>query len=208
MLFRSVFMLLRRRSTSELLELGIGDQRPVHLLVQVPPIPRGYLRALIEDAGGAPVRLLLGTDMSYVRLNLVLGPLPRNWHGPFQDRDKALRSGAHKAQVLSRALGTEALLIAQQGRQAFALFMPFPPGGAAQAIPHLLSSDVLASIALPALGVDLGLFDTDLPPECLEILGDKPIRDALHPYRASLAQPAAGPKRPTGATGGRPPGQP
>ena len=75
-----VFMSIRRRSTSELLELGIGDQRPVHLLVQVPPIPRGYLRALIEDAGGAPVRLLLGTDMSYVRLHLVLGPLPRNWH--------------------------------------------------------------------------------------------------------------------------------
>ena len=135
-------------------------------------------RSLIPSPGGPLTRSCL-----------VLGPFPKDWLGHFQDRALQLERGIEVAGALNAALGTRAQLVAKPGGRPFAFFLPFPAGGAAPALPVLFARDILVAWGLPRLGPTLGLFETDLALECLEVLGDKCVRD---PLRAAGAQPPAG----------------
>ena len=92
-----------------------------------------------------------------------------------------------------RALGTRAQLVVKPGGRPFALFLPFRDRDAVHALPILSQGGLLQSINLPTLGRELGLFETNLPLECLEVMGDKGFQGPLNALRAAGGQPPAAP---------------
>mgnify|MGYP003333807119 FL=1 len=192
MQLQNLLRIRRMGVTTVTLRLGFGDQRPVELQVSVPDVPRYALHALIQAAGADPIRLVPASGV-LTRTHLVLAPLPGKWLGSFKDRALETERGIRVEQTLERALGTRAQLVVKPGGRPFALFLPFRDRDAVHALPILSQGGLLQSINLPTLGRELGLFETNLPLECLEVMGDKGFQGPLNALRAAGGQPPAAP---------------
>ena len=76
----ALFRAHRASSDKLSLCLGIDGQKPVVVVVDLPPIPRSALVGLVHRTGASALRLISLTGADNPRCcNLVIGPLAKNW---------------------------------------------------------------------------------------------------------------------------------
>ena len=177
----------RRVARTVTLPLGIGAQRPVKLAVSIPAVPTWALHRLVKACPQPSVRVLSMLEGSHVSLpNLVLGPLPKDWSGCARDRSRLHAVGTMVTQGLATRLQTRPELLSRPGQGPFAVYLPFAnPETASCALSALCHGSALDGL-LPVRPIHL--FETALPPECVEALGEKGLQEHL---RASGVGPPA-----------------
>ena len=179
----------RRVARTVTLSLGIGAQRPVRFVVSIPAVPAWALHRLVKACPQPSVRalsMLEGSKASWP--NLVLGPLPKDWSGCARDRSRQHAVATRVTQELSSRLHTKPEFLSRPGQGPFAVYLPYANPETASCALHAMRTEPLLEDLFSARPAHL--FETSLPPECVEVLGEKGLQEHL---RASGVGPPAPP---------------
>jgi hypothetical protein len=189
--------LLRVRRMSRLVSLafGHGGERPVTIVVEAPRIPPRHLHELTRAAGPTALQLIVlpVSQTQFPGQHLVLGPFPAKW---LENRCGALdrpRIRADLEESFTRLAVTEGVrlfFLAKPGQAPFGLYFLCRDSAASSAAILALHDEAYLGTLQERLGFRPAHFlSSNLPPECVELLGPEGLRKYSNPSAQGTAVP-------------------
>jgi hypothetical protein len=177
---------LNRGDRLTILELGVANQTPVTILVEVPAVPKAPLYRMLNSVDPSPalqvIPLPASESLHLTRPQLVIGPLPRNWLSRLSKTDERSRHIEFLSSTKKRLTSDEmvAQLIARPGDAPFAVYYWATNLPKALEFVHHLSSEPGQRWFEEITSYrPLAIAETRVPPECIELLGANKLRQLL-----------------------------